>query len=115
MLGVLTANGLYSLWEADGDLSFNTSWKRIRVLNRLLESYFASQDPDCSVGLAGRYRIRAAAWAKRSKPNDQENNFDKGFGLALLNDHGEIVFVAIDHGRTNNHLNLLIELFVYWI
>lgn len=99
ILGILTANGLYSLWDANGDLSFNTSWKRIRVLNRLLELYFASQDPECSVVSAGRYRIRAAAWAKRSKPSDQQNSFHKGFGLALLNDKGEIIFLTIDHAE----------------
>lgn len=99
MLGVLTANGLYSLWDAKGDLSFTTSWHRVQVLNIVLESFFASKNVETSTVPVRRYRIRAAVWAKRLKLCDQLKSFQDNFVLALLNDQGEIIFLTIENAE----------------
>ena len=96
LLGILTSNGLFSLWDADGDPGFATSWQRNLVVNNHLRTFLSSQGDQSNAVAPRRLRIRAASWARDLISMKGMNVDRKIHILGLLNDDGEIVLLKVE-------------------
>ena len=101
-LAVLTTNLVLSIWVPGPDPSDVVSWKRVLLVNNVLEESLQNQEDQQSLNEAPgpsrnlRKRIRAAAWAPNLSPSDISERPNTANGiLAVLVDSLEVVFVAI--------------------
>lgn len=101
-LAVLTTNLLLSIWIPGPDPLDVASWKRVTIINNVLEKYFRAQVGQESSTKASnsswisRKRIRAAAWAPHLHSPSTAERSNTAIGiLAVLVDSAEVVFIAI--------------------
>ena len=108
LLGILTSNGIFSLWDTNGDPGFATSWHRGLVVNNHLRTFFSSQSEQANAAAPRRLRIRAASWAKEFVSVKATNADRKMHILGLLNDDGEVILLKVEssgaeHQQVGHH------------
>ena len=97
VLAVLTSNLLLGLWAPGQNPRDGSTWKRVAIVNRLIESRFEKIPGPCGEGHRLGTRIRSFAWAA-PKPESTVSTRDyhkapKVQLLAIGNDIGEVMIL----------------------
>ncbi len=112
VLGVLTTNLVLSIWGSTNDPKEPGSWKRVMVINNLIEKYFEQLEEHQEIEASRRRelirlrkRMRAFSWSQACHLEGEIGRYDKWGAsiLAVTNDNNEIIFVHIL--RPNGHIS----------
>ncbi|OCK79605.1 hypothetical protein K432DRAFT_329816 [Lepidopterella palustris CBS 459.81] len=104
-LAILTSNLLLSIWEADSNPRKTTSWKRVLIVNHVLDRYFAGiENDDAETEWEENQRLRQSVRAFSWSPPTSDSRPASTIGtrlswgaplIALSNDNNEIVVLTI--------------------
>ncbi|KAK5088671.1 hypothetical protein LTR64_004242 [Lithohypha guttulata] len=95
VLGVLTSNLLFSIWETNG---FDRGWRRTYILNHLPRIESASTQ---SASLPKRWRIRAFAWSATLKKSE-EDRWGEQF-LIVADDDDNLTLLSVRKARRGQY------------